>query len=218
MLAFGSAFGASLDHGHQAPPSQGEIVIHSDYSVIGVALRWNPLDERASTYLDIDLNIHVFKGSDRQTKIVNYNNKTYNKKRGLVIPFPLIHHTGDSLTGEGKHDDERIIVYLKNIRKYKPKIDRLLVSISSYLGQPLDQLSEVSLRIFGIDHAKVEHELFNYTLEIVEDLKFSTGIHMAELYLDQGLWNLRSEGIKILTSTDDDLPLVIAEDLGEKIE
>ena len=103
-------------------------------------------------------------------------------------------HLGDNTTGKGEGDDEVITVDLGRVY---PRVDSILLMVSSYQGHSLEFIRNAYCRL--VDHDDTELARFTLTLGVRE-----TGLVMARLLRDGPVWKLRTigTGIALKTPTD----------------
>jgi tellurium resistance protein TerZ len=94
-------------------------------------------------------------------------------------------HSGDNLTGDGKGDDEQIIV---NLDKVPPAVKALIFTVSSFSGQTFDAIENAYCRMLDASNNK---EIARYTLK-------AQGSHsaqiMAKVYRHNNEWKMHAIG------------------------
>ncbi|MEU2035860.1 TerD family protein [Nocardia amamiensis] len=116
----------------------------SDHNVarlehLRMALGWDPVRRSlfGSNAKDIDLNAAALLFAEDRIADVVYHQQL-NSRDGSV------RHFGDSTTGEGKGDNEVIVVDLTRI---PPQITTIIFLVTSYTGQTFDQIENAFCRV-----------------------------------------------------------------------
>ncbi len=131
---------------------------------------------------------------DKNNKVGNKQNLVY--YANLRHPSGAINHCGDNLTGKGEGDDEQILVYLENI---PPEIVKLAFVVNIYHSverkQDFGQVKNAFVRLVNMAN---NQEIARYNLSGGE-YAGQTGMIMAEIYRDNGEWQMEAigKGLKV---------------------
>ncbi|PXX59682.1 tellurium resistance protein TerZ [Nocardia tenerifensis] len=106
---------------------------------LGMALGWDPVQPRrfGGRTRDIDLNAAALLFAGTQIIDVVYHEQLSSRDGS-------VRHLGDSMTGEGKGDNEVVTVDLTRI---PPQVDTILFLVTSYTGQSFDQIDNAFCRV-----------------------------------------------------------------------
>lgn len=127
-------------------------------------------------HVDLDASVVELAGG-QLFDLAFYNN--LETRDGAVV------HLGDNLTGHGEGDDEEITLDLGRVY---PKVDTIVLLVSSYQGHTLEWINRAYCRLVGDDD--VELARFTLTAGVPE-----TGLVMARLTRrDEQHWTLRAIG------------------------
>jgi tellurium resistance protein TerZ len=88
----------------------------------------------------IDLDASVIALSPENTPICTVSFKNLQGLEGAI------QHLGDNKTGEGKGDDEQILL---DLPKLPPACTKIVIVITSFNGQPLNEAKSAYIRLFG---------------------------------------------------------------------
>ncbi|MEV6768062.1 TerD family protein [Nocardia sp. NPDC051030] len=143
--------------------------------LISVGLGWDPaLDTWEGVGHEIDLNVAALMFSGDQLVDVVYHEQ-------LNSADGSIRHHGDSMTGEGRGDNELITVDLTRIAS---PVTTVLFLVTCYTGQPFSEILNAFCRMVdGVSGT----ELVRYDLSGVQH----TGLLMGEITRPQGAWQFR---------------------------
>lgn len=150
---------------------------------VGMALGWDPAHRRlfGGHVAAIDLNAAALLFSGTDIVDVVYHEQL-NSRDGSV------RHHGDSVTGEGKGDDEVITV---DLTRLSPQVTTVIFLVTSYSGQTFEQIDNAFCRLFGGADGT---EIARYELDRGEH----TGFVMGRLYAAEGSWHYEPIGAAIL--------------------
>ena len=147
-----------------------------------VGLGWDMAVEGDS--IDCDASAFACKGG----KLISSDDVVYfghlQHKSGSIV------HTGDNLTGEGKGDDEQIIVDFSKLPNDYDKIV-FVVNIynSSLRGQHFGMIQNAFIRIVDAEN---NAELCKY--DLTENYDGMTAMIFGEIYLRNGQWKFNAIG------------------------
>ena len=135
--------------------------------------------------VDLDASAVAFAG-DQLADLAFYNN--LQTRDGAVV------HLGDHHTGQGEGDDEVLTV---NLSRVHPKIDTIVLLVTSYQGHTLEWIRNAYCRL--VDDHDVELGRFRLTGGVPQ-----TGLVMAKIFRDGETWKLRAigEGIPVKVPTE----------------
>ena len=136
-------------------------------------------------HVDLDASVVELAGG-QLFDLAFYNN--LETRDGAVV------HLGDNLTGHGEGDDEEITLDLGRVY---PKVDTIILLVSSYQGHTLEWVNRAYCRLVGDDG--VELARFTLTAGVPE-----TGLVMARLTRTGEHWTLRAigEGVAVTLPTE----------------
>ncbi|WP_157129326.1 TerD family protein [Nocardia amamiensis] len=164
------------------------ITLHDESGValdyVRMALGWDPVRPRrrwfAARPAEIDLNAAALLfAADRLVDVVYHEQLSSNDG--------AVRHHGDSMTGEGKGDNEVITVDLTRI---PPQVTTLIFLVTSYSGQTFDQIDNAFCRLVD----KAGHEIARYDLSGGGS---HTGLVMGKLARAQSEWRFEAVGSPI---------------------
>ena len=125
----------------------------TDLKEVIMGLRWDPLERGKTTderHVDVDAFCMLF---DEQRRAVDFVHPGHVRNaNGSVI------HTGDSITGAGAWDDERIIAFLHALPE---TVSALMFAVACASGRPFGEVSNASCHV--TDHL-TEQELLRVDL------------------------------------------------------
>ena len=136
---------------------------------------------------DVDLDASAVEFAGGQLADAAFYNNLETRDGSLV-------HLGDNLTGSGEGDDEVITV---DLSKVHPRVDVIVLLVSSYQGHTLEWIRNAYCRLF--DEQDVELARFRLTGGVPQ-----TGMAMATISRDGEAWKLRAigEGIAVKIPTE----------------
>ncbi|MDJ0730024.1 MAG: TerD family protein [Crocosphaera sp.] len=142
----------------------------------------------------------LFKGNDfdLDASVFCLNNQNKLKSKSDVVYFGnlkhssgAITHLGDNLTGEGKGDDEQILV---DLTKIPDDIVKLVFVVNIYKArqrqQSFGQVKNAFVRLVNLSNNK---EIARYSL-LGEEYDGKIGMILAEVYRDDGEWKMEAVG------------------------
>ncbi len=159
-----------------------QVTIENSIKLALVGLGWDTNKYNASVDFDLDTSVFLLDDKGKATcgaDLVFYNNK---KSRNNAIV-----HTGDNRTGEGKGDDEAIII---DFNKIPTEIEKLVVCVTIHDAinrkQNFGQVSNAYIRIAKLEDEfdTVGEQVLRFDLE--EEFSLETSLIMAEIYKKNG--------------------------------
>lgn len=157
-----------------------------------VGLGWDPVESKGFLGL-----FHKEAAIDCDASAIMLRNGKYRNKRDLIYfgsdskPNDPIYHTGDNVTGEGKGDDERIIV---DLEKLPSDVNEIVFTVNIYKGkknhQTFDKIKNAFIRVMDKD----EHEFVRYDLSCDDSFKGKYSVIVGKLYLHNGEWRFSAIG------------------------
>jgi tellurium resistance protein TerD len=150
-----------------------------------VGVGWNAPNESEGFPVDIDLTAFLLKPEGRvrrDTDFIFYNN--------LETEHGGIKHLGDSTTGDGDGDDERVDV---DLEKLGFDIDRIAFCVTIHNAEERQQTFGLVKNAFiRIVNADTGAELAHY--DLTEDASSDNGILFGELIRDGVKWKFKAIG------------------------
>ncbi|MGB3511203.1 MAG: TerD family protein [Microcoleaceae cyanobacterium] len=151
----------------------------------GIGLGWDVNTTDTGAEFDLDASIFMLGSNGKipnEKYFVFYNN--------LISPDSSVKHSGDSRTGEGSGDDEKIEI---DLTKVDPAIQEIIFVVTIHEAdarrQNFGQVRNSFIRIYDIT---TEEEIAKYELE--EDFSRETALEFGRLYRKDNDWRFQAVG------------------------
>lgn len=175
----------NLEKGQKLDLTKGTNLVH-----LTLGLAWEEKNPNANGTDGYDL--------DASAILLDVNKKVVNGDMQNIIYFGnlkhstgAITHSGDNLTGEGKGDDERIMI---DLSKVPADCNEIITVVNIYKAderkQNFGQVKDAYIRMFNTDN---EAEVLG-KYDLSEDYSAHTGVIMGSVYRHGTEWKFQAVG------------------------